>query len=173
VERIGVERSRRAAEQAELVLALVDGSRKMTTEDEAILRFADSSGKPWILVQTKKDLTENAAPIAAIGKDAPPCVAVSALTGEGMEALEAAVKALCPMPLASGGTLLTNARQAESVRRALESIRASLEALRSGITPDAILTEIERAQTALGELTGRTAREDMVSRIFERFCVGK
>ena len=44
---------------------------------------------------------------------------------------------------------------------------------RSGMTPDVVLTEVEQAQAALGELTGRTAREDMVARIFERFCVGK
>ena len=73
----------------------------------------------------------------------------------------------------SGGTLLTNARQAEAVRRALESVRAAKEALIAGMTPDVVLTEVEQAQTALGELTGRTAREDMVARIFERFCVGK
>ena len=52
-------------------------------------------------------------------------------------------------------------------------IRAGREALEVGMTPDVILTEIESAQNALGELTGRTARSDMVSRIFERFCVGK
>lgn len=44
---------------------------------------------------------------------------------------------------------------------------------KTGLTPDAILTDAESAMTALGELTGRTAREDMVGRIFERFCVGK
>ena len=61
----------------------------------------------------------------------------------------------------------------EAVRRALESVRAAKEALLGGMTPDVVLTEVEQAQTALGELTGRTAREDMVARIFERFCVGK
>ena len=73
----------------------------------------------------------------------------------------------------SGGTLLTNTRQADAVRRALDSVRAAKDALTAGMTPDVVLTEAEQAQTALGELTGRTAREDMVARIFERFCVGK
>ena len=69
--------------------------------------------------------------------------------------------------------MLTNERQAKSVEDALASVRAAHEALTFGMTPDAILTEIEKAQTALGELTGRTARSDMVERIFSRFCVGK
>ena len=63
--------------------------------------------------------------------------------------------------------------QAEAIRRALESVRAAHEALTAGLTPDVVLTEAEGALDALGELTGRTAREDMVTRIFERFCVGK
>ena len=97
---------------------------------------------------------------------------LSSVTHEGFGALEAAVRRLYPAPRA-GSALVTNARQAEAVRRALDSVRAAKEALLGGMTPDVVLTEVEQAQTALGELTGRTAREDMVARIFERFCVGK
>ena len=67
---------------------------------------------------------------------------------------------------APAGSILTNPRQAEAVRRALE-------ALESGLTPDAVLTDAEEALDALGELTGRTAREEIVQQIFSRFCVGK
>ena len=62
-------------------------------------------------------------------------------------------------------------RQKDAAQRALVSVRAAKDALH--LTPDAVLTEAEAAMNALGELTGRTAREDMVARIFERFCVGK
>ena len=99
-------------------------------------------------------------------------VSLSSVTHEGFGALEAAVRRLYPAPRA-GSALVTNARQAEAVCRALDSVRAAKEALLGGMTPDVVLTEVEQAQTALGELTGRTAREDMVARIFERFCVGK
>jgi len=164
VERLGVERSRRAIEQAELLLTLVDGSRAPTEQDEALLRLAEESGKPRLLVRTKRDLARDGA-----------CegVFVSNLTGEGFDALESAVAALFPTLPPSTGTLLTNARQADAVTRALAAVRAGLEALRGGMTPDVVLTEVEAASNALGELTGRTAREDMVARIFERFCVGK
>ena len=98
---------------------------------------------------------------------------LSAATGEGVDALCRAVEALYPAGRQAQGELLTNARQAEAIRRALESVRAAREALTAGLTPDVVLTEAEGALDALGELTGRTAREDMVTRIFERFCVGK
>ena len=84
-----------------------------------------------------------------------------------------AIGAMYPAGEGRPGELLTNARQADAVSRALASVRSARSALRIGMTPDVVLTEVEQAQTALGELTGRTAREDMVARIFERFCVGK
>ena len=127
------------------------------------------SGKRCIAVLTKADL-------GAVDHgelDGVQTVRLSAHSGEGMEQLEKAVQELFDTETSASGTLVTNARQAEAIGRAEEAIRAAREALESGMTPDVILTEIESAQNALGELTGRTARSDMVSRIFERFCVGK
>jgi tRNA modification GTPase len=71
------------------------------------------------------------------------------------------------------GEILTNSRQADAVGRALASIEGAIAAMEQGYTPDAVLTEAENAMYALGELTGKTLREDVTSRIFERFCVGK
>ena len=162
VEKLGVERSRRAIESADLILALVDGSRPRTAEDAETLTLAKESGKPYLLLRSKRDLGGSGEGIG-----------ISNTTGEGFDALEAAVAALFPTLPPTTGTLLTNARQADAVTRALASVRAALSALCDGMTPDAVLTEVEAASNALGELTGRTAREDMVARIFERFCVGK
>ena len=66
---------------------------------------------------------------------------------------------------------LCGERTGEGVVR--EAVRRALEALESGLTPDAVLTDAEEALDALGELTGRTAREEIVQQIFSRFCVGK
>ena len=173
VEKLGVERSRRAIEQADLILALFDGTKSVDTAARETLQLVRSAGKPWIFIETKKDLSKKKSSIAPAGPDAPPYVALSSVTGEGFGDLERAVAAIFPAPPAHSGTLLTNARQAEAVGRALTAVRAALSALREGVTPDAVLTEVESAAHALGELTGRTAREDMVQRIFERFCVGK
>lgn len=179
VEKLGVERSRRALEQSDLILALVDGSRDPKREDFETIALAAESGKPWLLVRTKCDLLTGAAPamlhfIAGEEYHEPAeTIMLSNVTGEGFDALEAAVTALFPTLPPSSGTLLTNARQADAVSRALASVREALSALQGGMTPDVVLTEVEGASNALGELTGRTAREDMVARIFERFCVGK
>ena len=175
VERLGVERSRRAVAGADLILAVADGSRDLAEEDRETLRLAAESGKPWLLVTTKRDLRAAAHGFGAAEAESRPAavLSVSNVTEEGFEELEAAVAALFPAPPAQTDTLLTNARQAEAVKRALDAVTAALDALRGGMTPDVVLTETEAASAALGELTGRTAREDMVQRIFERFCVGK
>ena len=102
------------------------------------------------------------------------CVSLSALTGQGMEDLAEAVAALFPAgDPGEAGSLLTDQRQEEAADRARAAVRRALEALENGLTPDAVLTDAEAGIAALGELTGRTLREDLVERIFSRFCVGK
>lgn len=168
VERLGVERSRRAMDEAMLVIAVVDGSGEVTAEDIDIVRRAERAAHA-VLVVSKKDLAQ--ADIAL--NTALPRVAVSAVTGEGIDALEAAIAAMFPLPCVPAGEILTNARQADAVARAAEYIDAALGAMRAGETPDIVLTETEGAMAALGELTGRSIREDVTNRIFSRFCVGK
>ena len=169
VERLGVERARAAAEEAGLALLVLDGSQDLTAEDEAAVQAAVQAGSQIVLVN-KADLPQKV-DLAAL-RDHFACVLpVSAREGTGLEALEAAVAGL--FPAGEPGQLLTNARQAEAVSRAVDALRGARQALDSGMTPDAVLTDTEGALHALGELTGRTLREDMVARIFERFCVGK
>ena len=176
VERLGVERSREALERAELILAVTDGAGAFTQEDREALELASLSGKTWIWIASKRDLTgPTALWTAGWGGNAPAAmVSLSALTGEGMDALEQAVAALFPEPPeAQAGALLTNARQAEAAGRAREAVRRGAQALSAGMPPDAVVADVEEAMAALGELTGRTVREDVTARIFERFCVGK
>ena len=168
VERLGVERSRRAMERASLVLAVIDGSGDVTGEDLELLHRAERCPKA-VLVLTKADLERH----VSLPETGLPIVTVSSVTGEGLEELERAIRALFPLPQVPAGEILTNARQAEAVSRAKESVHAALEAMETGCTPDIVLTESETAMAALGELTGRNLREDVTARIFERFCVGK
>ena len=168
VERLGVERSRRAMENAELVIAVIDGSRPVTSEDLEMIRAAE--GAPHgIVVLSKSDLGR-AEKIPETGLET---VVVSSVTGEGLDELEQAVGRQFPLPEAPAGEILTNARQADAVRRALAALNSALEAMHSGCTPDIVLTETEAAMSAIGELNGRNLREDITNRIFERFCVGK
>ena len=89
------------------------------------------------------------------------------------ELVLAVVDGAVPEDPGEAGSLLTDRRQEDAARRALDAVRRALEALETGMTPDAVLTDAEEALDALGELTGRTAKEEIVSRIFSRFCVGK
>lgn len=171
VEQLGVARSRAAIERAELILLLHDGTLPLDDEEHALLTECAAQA-PTMLVWTKGDLGGLALP-----DDYAPAVsgvALSAKTGAGLPQLERAIAACFPAPPQEKyGTLLTNLRQAEAAQRALDSVTRGKEALASGFTPDAVLTDVEQAMTALGELTGRTVRDDVTDRIFERFCVGK
>lgn len=168
VERLGVHRSREAMERAELVIAVVDGGGDVTDEDMEIIHAAEHA-KKGLVVLSKADLGHVCPPPETVL----PCVTVSSVTGQGLDELEAAIKALFPLPQVPAGEILTNARQAEAISRALESMDAAFAAMNDGCTPDIVLTETEEAMSAIGELTGRSVREDVTNRIFERFCVGK
>ena len=168
IERLGVMRSHEAMENAELVIAVIDGSGEVTAEDEEIIRCAEKAPHAVVAV-SKSDLGK----IAVLPETTLPVVELSSMTGEGLEKLAEVIKTLFPMPDAPAGEILTNARQAEAVDRALAALTAAYDALLQGCTPDIVLTEAEGAMSALGELSGRTVREDVTNRIFERFCVGK
>ncbi len=171
VERLGVERSRAAMEGAELILVLWDSSRPVTEEDIALLERAMSLA-PTILVRSKCDLPS--APVPSLDSSKlPPAVEVSAPTGRGLDQLEQAVAALFPAGADTSAAVLTNARQMEAASRARAAIRRGAEALSAGMPPDAVVADVEEAMSALGELTGRTVREDVTDLIFRRFCVGK
>ena len=185
VEKLGVERSRRAMEEAELILLVRDGAAEACPENRAhweaeavLLNQVARTGKPWLCIESKSDLTgPHAFSVGLIQKDAnnpAACLCVSSVTGYGLDKLENAVAALFPAgDPGEAGSLLTDQRQEEAADRARAAVRRALEALENGLTPDAALTDAEEALDAIGELTGRTAKEEIVGRIFSRFCVGK
>lgn len=168
VERLGVERSRAAMSKAELVIAVVDGSGEITDEDREVIAQAEAAPK-GIVVLSKRDIAEPDAEITT----ALPVISLSSVTGDGMDELERVIAERFPLPEVPAGEILTNVRQADAVKRAIEYMRSALDAMRAGMTPDIVLTETEGAMSALGELSGRTVREDVTNRIFQRFCVGK
>jgi len=171
VEKIGVDRALTAAQTADLVIAVFDGSAPLTVEDYNAIEAAAACEKS-IAVVNKSDLEQVVSADMLADKFSIVCV-LSAKQQTGLDELEAAVAQLFPTPDAPVGEILTNARHADAVGRALESLHAAKDAMLLGITPDAVLTEAEEAMAALGELTGKTIREDVTNRIFSRFCVGK
>ena len=170
-EKIGVDRAVAAAEQAELALVVLDGSAPLTGEEERIFALAEKA-EHAVLVVNKIDLPQRAEP-GVLEARFPHVVHVCAATGEGVEQIGEAVRMFYPEEAGAGGVLLTNSRQAEAVTRALRAVERAQAAVASELTPDAVLTDAEEALAALGELTGKSIREDLVATIFSRFCVGK
>ena len=95
------------------------------------------------------------------------------LDPEGIRRMRAMIRALRLTDVVSDGTAVTNPRQASALARAQERVRGAADALSRGVTPDAVMTEVEEAAEILGEITGEHASEDILSAIFSRFCVGK
>jgi tRNA modification GTPase len=169
VERIGVQRSREALQRAELALVVIDGGKPLEAEDLEALEAAKSAQHILVLVN-KSDCAQQVDLSQLAGFE---CLSVSALHGEGLTQLEQRVAQLFSQGDAPTGQLLTNARQAEAVERAAQALRRVEEGLLCGMSPDGVLTDVEDALHALGEVTGRSVSEDITGRIFSRFCVGK
>ncbi len=169
IEAMGVERSKQAVENADLVIFVCDGSQPLTPEDHAIIKFCADRENAIALIN-KTDLGK-----AVLPSDLPfmNIIKVCANTGEGLDQLADVVDYLFAGETPCDGSILTNARQFDAIRRAYEAMLRALNALKLGLTPDAALTDVEEAMEAMGEVTGATVREDITARIFERFCVGK
>ncbi len=167
IEALGVSRSEQAAQEAELAIFVCDASAPWTAEDERALRLA-AAAPVCIGVLNKSDL-----PACIDSLPLKETVSLCARTGEGLDALIARIEAHFGGEIHCDGSTLTNARQFGAILRAKNAVLRAQEALSRGITPDAVLTDAEEALLALGEVTGRTVREDITNEIFSRFCVGK
>ena len=169
VEHLGVERSFQAAQSCQLAFFVVDGSKPLTPEDEAAMDAALQAPEA-IAILNKQDL-----PCVIDPCELPfsYVIPVSCAKQAGLDLLEQALDMVFDDEAPCDGSILTNARQADAIAKSRASIEAALSSLRLGMTPDAVLVDVEAAMEALGEATGRVVREDITNRIFERFCVGK
>lgn len=169
VEALGVQRSKKALEEADLAIFLCDGSQPLSQEDYEIIDLCLDIPNSIALIN-KSDLGSVVQP-----SDLPftTVLSVSIKEQHGLEKLEDILDDMFAGDTPCDGSILTNARQFDACRRAYESMLESLKGLQLGLTPDAVLTDVEAAMEAMGEVTGATVREDITARIFERFCVGK
>ncbi|MDR0324670.1 MAG: tRNA uridine-5-carboxymethylaminomethyl(34) synthesis GTPase MnmE [Oscillospiraceae bacterium] len=171
LEAIGVSRARGAAENAELLLVVLDGSQEMDDADRAVLDLARD--RACLVLLNKADLPQKLEreQIEAAFLHVLP---ISAKFGQGLDAVYSTLRRLYEAgDTLYDGSVLTNERQADAIRRTMDAVRNALSGLRDGVTPDAVLAELERALACIGELTGRRVREEIVDEIFAKFCVGK
>ncbi len=170
VERLGIERSRDALRRADLILMVIDGSQPLEQEDVEIARLAE--GRPTVVAVNKTDLPEAADFNFLQGA---PRARVSALTGEGLDALQETIlgKVLGGEVLQSDSILVTSTRHKEALSRAVEHVQGTLQTLEQGLPADFVTIDLRAALDHLGEITGQTFTEDLLDNIFSNFCIGK
>jgi tRNA modification GTPase len=176
VEAAGIARARQALADAPLALWVVDGSAPLETEDRAIAQSL--SGKPVLVALNKTDRSvafDETVVLATLGGASARASRVSALTGEGVPALGGVLASM--LGAGDGGTGLGaatgNPRHAEAMLRARAGLGRASEAARVGMPGEIVALELREALSALGEVTGEAVGEDVLERIFSRFCVGK
>ncbi len=159
VESEGIERAKRAIESADVVLHVIDS----TADDKDDIDFGD---KLVFDVYNKCDISNE----RNVAKDIKSFV-VSAKTGEGVESIAKAIASLFKENKVEGGELITSKRHVSALYQAKRALESAFEQKDS--TLDIVLIDLTEAYNALGEITGKTATEDVVDSIFSRFCVGK
>lgn len=173
IEQIGVHRSREAAEEAELVLALFDGSRPADEEDTAMLSLLDTLRGYRIALINKSDRETKFDPTILSGH-ADAVLTISAKAGD-MTPLCRLIEARFTDGAIQAGedAILTSARQYAALCRAADLLTTAADAMRAGMATDAATCDLELALGVLGEVDGRQVGEDIVAQIFAKFCVGK
>ena len=173
VERIGVQKTHRCMEEAELILAVFDTSRPLTEEDEALLDELKGLNATTVAILNKTDLPA-AFDTKIIEERVSHALYLSAKESDG-----APLRALVESLFTSGeltigeDAIVSSARQHAGLLKAREHLALALEAFAAGLPADAAASDLERAIGALGELCGKSVSEAIVSDIFSRFCVGK
>lgn len=182
VEKIGVEKAYGHAREAELVLAVFDGTQDMSEEDEEIWQLLSQCQGKVILILNKADLklclgAEEMRALAGAKElaNVQNIVQMSAKKGMGLEELEAAIKNLVYAGQIEhrDSIMISDARQANILRQSMELLDQTHITLMSGMSEDFVVIDLRSVWEKLGEITGDTLGEDIIDEIFSRFCIGK
>ncbi len=173
IEKIGVEKSKQHFNRADIVLLVLDGTQSLTAEDRAII--AAITDKMTIVAINKADLAQNIE-LAEIKQILPSAslVVTSALQRDGIIALEEQIeKLLIGDRLAAERQVISNIRHYEAIVKAKKHLAEALTALSVGQPLDIVDVDIADVYAAIGEITGHSVADDVIARIFEKFCLGK
>lgn len=160
IEQMGIDRSLKALEKAELVIVVLDGSQELTSEDEKLLEMTKDRNRIVVYNKNDKQVLHDG-------------ISISAINGN-VEALTNAIKEKYnkEMYLANADTL-NNERQIGLALQAETSMQNAIHTLQAGMELDLVTIDLENAWTSLREITGRAGKEDLLDEIFSRFCLGK
>src|SRR6201991_516078 len=170
IESLGIERTHRAMGDADLVLLVLDGSNEVGPDDEELLKQTADSRR--LVVVNKSDLPSFQPPARCV--EDVEAINVSARTGEGLSALHSAILARLNSAGAENGSLLiTNARHYELLCSAKRELEIARTCFRDRHSEELVLAPLHNALKFLGQITGETTTEDILSEIFATFCIGK
>jgi tRNA modification GTPase len=172
IESLGVERTRRAIADADMVVVVLDGSEPLTAEDEEVLTQVAES--PHLIALNKSDLDSFRKDGLRWERIQVAVVAVSAKTGAGLDALRAAIlEPFIARDTHETDFLITDARHFDLLRRAQDALSRSDALLRQRASEELVLVGLHDALRLLGQITGETTPDDILSQIFATFCIGK
>jgi tRNA modification GTPase len=158
IERMGIEKSRQKLEQADLVLAVFDGSRPLDDEDKALMEAAKT--RRHLIIWNKKDIAPHSGiNISAQQKDLDP--------------LRQALETMYEEDILSVTPILSNERQTGLLGQAKAAMMKAIEALEWGISPDLVSEDLQACRRFLQEILGEVHRDDLLDSLFSRFCLGK
>ncbi len=170
VEQIGVERASEYAQKSDFILAVFDASRALDSDDE--LTFEQTVNKNAVCVINQCDKPQ-VIDVESLKSRFSDVMLVSAKTGEGIDVLSKFISERFTQKVSYDDGVISNPRHVDALRRATDSLQSAHSAIKCDMTADVITVDLEMALDALGELTGQTVSEDVISGIFSRFCVGK
>lgn len=173
VEKIGVERSKRAITESDLVLLLINSSEELTEEDQKLLELTQD--KKRIIILNKADQVAKITKKDIQKITDSPIVTISVLKKQNMTGLEEAIKSLFLQGIADSKSevMVTNQRQNDLLRKAKQSLIEAIEAINDNMPLDLVQIDLKEAWDSLGEITGDTAPDELITQLFSKFCLGK
>lgn len=171
IETLGIERTRRAMGDSDLVLVVLDGSTELGPSDQELLN--QTEGARRLVVRNKSDLPEFEATSTSCLAELQP-INVSARTGIGLSQLRIAIlESVHNNGVDEGSLLITNARHYDLLCNAQREVEAARAALQVRHSEEVVLAPLHNALRYMGQITGETTTEDILSEIFSTFCIGK
>ncbi|MFS9175153.1 tRNA uridine-5-carboxymethylaminomethyl(34) synthesis GTPase MnmE [Streptococcus parasanguinis] len=170
VEQIGVERSKKALKEADLVLLVLNASEPLTDQDRQLLEISQDSNR--IILLNKVDLPEKIE-IDQLPEDH---IKISVLKNQNIDQIEDRINALFfenAGLVEQDATYLSNARHISLIEKAIESLQAVNEGLALGMPVDLLQVDLTRTWEILGEITGDAAPDELITQLFSQFCLGK
>ncbi len=170
VEKIGVERSKKALEEADLVLLVLNASEKLTDQDRKLIELSETSNR--IILLNKTDLPE----VIEVDEIPAGFIRISVLENQNIDEIEERINKLFfdnAGIVEQDATYLSNARHISLIEKAVESLQAVNDGLESGMPVDLLQVDLTRTWEILGEIIGDAAPDELITQLFSQFCLGK